>query len=443
VSYYAAMQWRVATKNPKGLCCMIPWEGLSDCYRDLARHGGIMSNNFLETWFIRQVKSNAYGLPGRAARNWGEDTIEGDLTPEELDMNTETIADEVLKARYTDDPFFATRELKLEDITIPFLSVGNWGSLGIHLRGNVDAFLRASSKLKYLRFLVGRHDLPFFYDEEVAVQLSFLNAFLKENDPDPYGWRSGKAPRVDMTIRKGDAGINNAALEKATFHRRIEDEWPIARTQYTRYYLHPSLSLSEHASPESGMVTYVAPNNFVNFTTAPFEKEVEITGHIVTHLNVSCSPNEQGQIPTDMDVFVCLQHFDKEGREIMYTDSSGNPASIIRGWLRVSLRAVNEKSPLHTHYLPRREYSRTSLLPVRAGEIYAVDIELWPTNVVIEVGETLALAIGAGDIKQPGAFTHISPIDRNEEELSGKNHIHFGPDHENFITLPIIPPKTT
>ena len=36
-------------------------------------------------WYARQVASNQYGLPGRAARNWGPDTVEGDLSAEELE----------------------------------------------------------------------------------------------------------------------------------------------------------------------------------------------------------------------------------------------------------------------------------------------------------------------------------------------------------------------
>src|SRR6187402_3433622 len=80
-------QWRVAALRPKGLAAVIPWEGMSDYYRDRCRHGGILSNKFIDFWWNRQVLSNQYGLPGRRARNWGPDTIEGDLTDEELKQN--------------------------------------------------------------------------------------------------------------------------------------------------------------------------------------------------------------------------------------------------------------------------------------------------------------------------------------------------------------------
>lgn len=87
VSYFAGSQWRVAARRPKGLAAIIPWEGMSDYYRDRCRHGGIFSNNFINFWWNRQVITNQYGRPGRAAANWGEDTIEGDLSQEELLAN--------------------------------------------------------------------------------------------------------------------------------------------------------------------------------------------------------------------------------------------------------------------------------------------------------------------------------------------------------------------
>lgn len=55
ISYYAGSQWRVAARQPKGLTCIIPWEGMSDYYRDRCRHGGIYSNTFVKFWWDRQV----------------------------------------------------------------------------------------------------------------------------------------------------------------------------------------------------------------------------------------------------------------------------------------------------------------------------------------------------------------------------------------------------
>lgn len=47
VSYYAATQWSVAARRPKGLAAIVPWEGFSDYNREAVRHGGILADQFI------------------------------------------------------------------------------------------------------------------------------------------------------------------------------------------------------------------------------------------------------------------------------------------------------------------------------------------------------------------------------------------------------------
>ena len=48
VSYLAITQWRIAELNPPHLCCINPWEGFSDLYREYGHHGGIPETNFVK-----------------------------------------------------------------------------------------------------------------------------------------------------------------------------------------------------------------------------------------------------------------------------------------------------------------------------------------------------------------------------------------------------------
>ncbi|KAL2161059.1 hypothetical protein VTH06DRAFT_8772 [Thermothelomyces fergusii] len=452
VSYYAGSQWRVAARKPKGLAAIIPWEGMSDYYRDRCRHGGILSNGFIKFWWDRQVVTNQYGRPGKAASNWGPDTIEGDLSEEELAANRRDQTMDNQKHRFLDEAYYASREYDLGDIKVPLLSVGNWGGILLHLRGNVEGFVHAGSELKYLRMITGRHDLPFYDDDEVAVQLSFLDAFLKGDDR--VGWsQPGRVAPVSLAIRKGNVGFGSPDAEKA-FPRRDENEWPLARTRYTRYRLAPDLSMrpSDPASraPEQTetKLTYRAPGTirsprFVQFATPPFEHETEITGHIVAHLSVSASADRQtcATTPSDIDLFLTLRHVGADGREVWYTGTAGDPVPATKGWLRTSLRRVDAAHRLHRAWLPRRGYRAGDVRGVVAGEVYAVDVEVWPTCVVVEAGGRLVLEVSSGDTQGSGIFVHDDPVDRSPEVFQGLNHIHFGPQFENYITLPIIPPR--
>ncbi|KAJ5681831.1 uncharacterized protein N7477_001771 [Penicillium maclennaniae] len=445
ISYFGATQWYAAARNPKGLAAAVPWEGFSDLYRDMGRHGGILSNTFQSAWWKRQVASNQYGLPGKASRNWGPDTVEGDLEEDELRANRIEQPALAPQYRYADDKIFASMDCKLENIKIPILSVANWGGILLHLRGNVQGFIRAGSEFKYLRFIAGRHDLPFYYDEEVEVQRSFLDAFLKGEDR--YGWsQKGAVPPVDLLLRKGDVGYNNPKAEQ-TFARRSEQEWPIARTEYTKLFLQYDGEMLFKNPANAGLLrkSYDAlgtgqSSDMISFTTPPFERETEITGHMVAHLNVSVSKSPNGPIPSDLDLFISLRHISAHGSEILYTGTTGEGAPVTKGFLRVSMRKTNPDHPLHRPWLPYREYRLVDVLPVIADEIYSVDIELWPTNVVVEAGNRLTLEVSSGDTAGTGMFNHNDPIDRPGSVFEGQNHIHFGPDHVNHITLPVIPP---
>lgn len=419
ISYFAGSQWRVAARRPKGLAAIIPWEGMSDYYRDRCRHGGILSNEFIRFWWDRQVGSNQYGKGGRAARNWGPDTLEGDLTEEELEANRQDQNIDNAANYYRDQPYYASKEYNLEDIEVPVLSVANWGGILLHLRGNVEGYTHAGSNLKYLRFITGRHDLPFYYKEEVEVQKSFMDAFLKGEDS--VGWSvPGKVPPVDIVLRKGNVGHNNAKAEQ-TYERRTEQEWPLARTEYTQFYLTPDQKLVTEKPTDRQLqkLNYEALGSLekpqlVQFTTPPFEKETEVTGHLVAHLNVSLSQTnpDPAIVPSDIDVFATLRHIDPEGKEVHYTGTAGDPVPLCKGWLRVSMRKVNKEHRRHREWLPQRDYFSTDKLPVIPGEVYPVDVELWPTNVVVSPGGKLILEIASGDTQGCDRFKHTSPTDR-------------------------------
>lgn len=300
----------------------------------------------------------------------------------------------------------------------------------------------AGSQYKYLRCITGRHDLPFYMPEAVQLQKSFLDAFL--HGVDDAGWSTGKATRIELIIRKGNVPVNDTEAEKA-FPKRIEQAWPIPRTEYTRFYLGADHMLSEHRPLDEAIISYKAPSNVKNqqkvtFSTKPFEKEVEFTGHVVAHLNVSASPGDASDLPpSEIDLFLTLRHLNSRGDEILYTGSDGDGVPICKGWLRVSLRKINEQSNRHTFWHPHREYRSVDQQPVVSGEIYTVDVELWPTSVVMEAGDVLVFEVASGDTDGTGKFEHSSPVDRPHGKLSGLNLIHFGEETDNYVLLPRIP----
>lgn len=156
----------------------------------------------------------------------------------------------------------------------------------------------------------------------MTLQKSFLDAWLKGDDN--RGWLKGPnapggVPSVSLLLRAGNPGYNFTEAER-TFPRRTEKEWPISRTEYTHFYLNLDRTLTREKPSTAGKLNYKGfDGGPLQFKTAPFEKDTEITGHIIANLVVSIEFGEGGEIPKDMDLFVTLRHFDAEGSEIYYT----------------------------------------------------------------------------------------------------------------------------
>jgi predicted acyl esterase len=145
--------------------------------------------------------------------------------------------------------------------------------------------------------------------------------------------------------------------------------------------------------------------------------------------------------PRDIDLFLTLRHISPQGKEVFYTGTAGDPVPLCKGWQRVTLRKVNTDHSKNRPWLPHRDYFSTDVLPVIPGDVYSVDVEIWPTNVIIQEGGKLLLEVASGDTQGCGTFQHRGETDRAEEKFQGWNHIHFGNQWENYVTLPIIPRK--
>ncbi|HET7199291.1 MAG TPA: CocE/NonD family hydrolase [Burkholderiales bacterium] len=432
ISYYASNQWRAAASRPPHLAAICIWEGWNDAYRESARHGGIICS-FRKNWQDMQVKTVQHGQGERGAKS----RVTGDLvcgpetlSPQELEKNREDMWHSFLSRELWDD-YYAERSPDLSGIAVPLLSAANWGGQGLHTRGNFEGFVGAGSKQKWLEAHGGSHWAPFYTDYGVALQKRFFDHFLKGLD---NGW--DRQLRVQLQVRHPG--------EK--FVLRHENEWPLARTQWTRFHLGmDGLSLSRHPSNE-GFVTYSASGEGVTFSMPPLEREMEITGPSALKLFVSSST-------VDADIFAVLRVFDPEGREVSFQGALDPKTPIGQGWLRASHRKLDpERSlpyrPFHTH---------DEKQPLVPGEIYELDVEIWPTCIVVPKGWRVALTIRGKDydhggeaasltnMKNPmrgcGPFIHDDPSDRPMSIFGGEVTLHFGAKRQSHLLLPVIPAK--
>ena len=434
ISYYSTNQWRVAEMHPPHLTAIIPWEGQNDRYRDSSYHGGILSQ-FQEVWAKHQVVNVQYGRGEKARKNpnTGE-SVAGPITlsDEELAKNRVNAYEE-LKKHPLDDQWHRERSADLSKITIPFLSCANWGGQGIHPRGNFNAFIEAPAKQKWLEAHGDSHWSLFSSGYGLKLQKRFFDHFLKGID---NGW--DKTPRVMLNIRHPG--------EK--FVLRHENEWPLARTRWTKFYLDPAnLTLSPDPVAKEGTVTYEGLGNGVTFRLPKLDRDTEITGPLAAKLFVSSTTR-------DADLFLILRVFDPAGKELTFMGSTDPNTPIANGWLRVShRRLVPEKTQSYRPYHPHDRVE-----PLTPGEVYECDVEFVSTCIVVPAGWELALTVRGKDYEYEGelgefakkfhfatrgtgGMTHNDPDDRPKEVFGGKVTLHTGGGRGAYLLLPVIPPK--
>jgi uncharacterized protein len=429
ISYFGITQWLVAELQPPHLSAICPWEASSDYYRDCVYNGGILCT-FEGKWFPNHVKKVQHGVGERGARSrvTGE-PVSGPVTlsDDELAWNRVDLRQENLANKLATAPRFQERKVDYSKIKVPILSCGNIGGQCNHLRGNVEGYVQAASTKKWLELHGEEHWTWFYVPYGVELQRRFFDHFLKGVD---NGW--DEEPPVLLNVRSLDGYI-----------QRKEENWPLPQTQWARFYLDPSgMGLCRDANSANGYVTYDALGDGITYLSPPFEEETEITGHVKSKLFIASST-------TDADLFLSLRLFDPQGEEVTFIGSLDRNAPLALGWLRASHRKLDkalttEYRPLHTH---------DEIQPLAPNEVYELDVELWPTSIIVPKGYQLGLTVAGKDyenskpnarffdtqMKGCGPFFHDDPDDRPSEIFGGKVTVYAGANTGSYLLLPIIP----
>jgi putative CocE/NonD family hydrolase len=216
---------------------------------------------------------------------------------------------------------------------------------------------------------------------------------------------------------------------------RKEREWPLARTIWTNFYLRQNgrLETTAPGSEPADEYTYDPGNptpflvnsrelelslnedyrtvdterkDLVTYTTAPLEKDTEITGPMTATLWAAT----EGK---DTDWNVMLQHLYPDGRAERIQD----------GVMRARFRDG---------------FDRPSLL--KPGRVYKYDIDLWFTSRVIPAGHRLRVTVASAAFpKYDRNLNTGGDNERDTRYVVVRQRILHDTAHPSFVRLPIIP----
>ena len=325
ISYYGINQWHVASLQPPHLAAMCIWEGAADWYRDMTHHGGILCT-FWDNWYDMQVKTVQYGAGERGKRS----RVHGELVcgPEilsdaELAKNRSDFGGDI-RAHPLDDEYHRARSPVWSKVKVPFLSAANWGGQGLHPRGNFEGFVRAASKQKWLEAHGIEHWTHFYTDYGRELQLRFFDYFLhgKKN-----GW--DKQPPVQLQVRHIDR-----------FVERAENEWPLKRTKWTRFYLDPGGRFARRDKAAKKKVRAA----FRRHGRRRHLPDAAAGARDRDHRPVSALKLFVSSSTTDADIFAVLRVFSPDLKEVVFQGAIDPHTPIGQGWLRASHRTARQET---------------------------------------------------------------------------------------------------
>ena len=378
--------WKIAAAQPPHLVCLAAWEGQGDLYRESYCCGGIPNPNY-EANIVQEV----------ACKNYVEDTV------------TMVNKYPFMNAYYED------KAVKWANIKIPAYVTAGW--VHHHLRGSVEGFRRIRSPKKWLR-IHRDFEWPDDYRTENLEELRrFFERYMKNIH---NGWEF--TPRVRMDVM--DAYAYDIAV------RREEKEFPLARTEYRKVYLNAvGLDGSYDPFDNESETVYDGATGKVTFNFRVPE-DIEVSGFMKLRLWVECRGHD------NMDLFPWIMKAG-QNKEYIPIECIGAPFRGAWGFLRCSHRELHPKlatdfQPIHAHTGEER---------MKPGEVFPVDIEIYPHSRVWHKGEYISIQLAGRFIKT--VWFHDVAMNHDTDNGEGKHVIHTGGKYDSYLQVPVVPPKYT
>jgi uncharacterized protein len=395
ISYFAGTQMEAAVERPPHLKAIMPIAGTFDLYES-ATHHGLMSSGFI-TPFLFMIGMTS----GHTNKLWRSTLIDAMrallLTPGihkkfEMANGEAAIAglkvllklhhdphpwDDLWRAIAAEHPFrdawWEDRNLLplLDRVEVPVYLGCDWQNVPLHLPHTFAAYERLINSKHLQVAMMGPHGLAWPWESLHIEALAWFDRWLKEQDT---GILDG--PHFRYILPKSEGW-------------RTTDAWPVREAMHQAYALRANGGLSEDEG-EAGSRTYMNlgaglnrprasetdPPAFLHWTTSPLPHDLDLIGPIELRLDATCTAPDAAFIAVLQDV-----------------DENENAVNVTAGYLRASLRAVDEgASKPGAPVLPCRTFEAVPI-----GENVSYRIPLVPNARRFRAGHKLRLYLTTDD----------------------------------------------
>jgi len=438
-SYVGWTQWSAAPRGSRFLACMVPVVPFADVYHDIAYPGGAFQLSLCFGW-----GAGVGGLKIEPARlKEAFKYLPLNTWDEQGDKRVFFLRDWVAHPTYDDYWRARSVENRFDQISVPTLNIGGW--YDIFSKATLDdiARVRHGSTNRLARrnqFVVmgpwghgvgGQKlgDLDFGADAKLDVgrlQFQWFEYWLKDKETGVQDW-----PAVRLFVMGENIWRN-------------ESEWPLARTQFTPWYLHGAGKaatrggdgLLNSTTPEAeppDQYTYDSANpvptkggnNLVGtpigpfdqsavedradvlvYSSAPLDKAVEVTGPVKVVLHAASSAR-------DTDFTAKLLDVHPDGKAYNLCDG------IVRARYRES-------------------FTQPTL--IEPGKAYRYEIDLWVTSNLFKSGHRIRLEISSSNFPRFDRNPNTGHDFGVDAELAKADQtILHDREHPSRVLLPVIP----
>lgn len=456
-SYVGATQMLTAIAHPPHLAGICPYVTASNYHSNWTYQGGAFEQWFNESWtsglaqnaFDRDVSNRTNATKGMWELPLESYALFNGLTDGGAPVSLKSLAPYFLDwvAHPNEDAYWKqwSIEAHYSDITVPQLTVAAWydifqgGSLrnyvGVKTHGATDAARRG----QHLLVVIGGHagngpkigDVDFgpasHFDLD-AVTLAWYD-YLFKNAQNEF---AGKPVKIFVM------GANEW---------REEDDWPLARAQATKYFLHSTGKANSLRG--NGTLSTVAPtateppdeyvydpanpaptiggplccdaahmppgprdqrpaearDDVLVYSTAPLASDMEVTGPVTLELYAKSSAVDTDFTAKLVDVW-----------------PNGFAQNLTDGILRTRYRDSQEKPELIT-----------------PGQVYKLSIDVWSTSNLFKKGHALRLDVSSSNF--PRFNRNLNTGEDNgtgQRFVSATNTILHDAQHPSALTLPVV-----
>jgi hypothetical protein len=443
-SYSGKTQWMLAKENNPHHTAIVSYVAPADDFRDQTRYNGVPKLDLMYTWMMMM---DGRVNQSRAGWNWGAAMRHLPLVTldEAVGRTIPVWRESMTHDRY--DAWWAPRQMSgnYDRFDIPSFNVTGWyeGQLRGQTQNYVES-VKHSKRPQDHTLVIG----PWLHGVN-------RNRVVGERDAGPQSTIDLNKIRDEWLAYIMTGRPRPARTDNFLYFLPVRNEWrsaptyPIPGTAFTTYYLAsggsantlngdgllltrpgtggtdgftydpanpvPSVS-SRTAGARGGLPQGSVDNRTVEerqdvlvYTSEPLTTGVEVTGPVTATIYLSTDV-------VDTDVSVKLVD--------VYPD--GKAHNLTEGIARAKYR---------------NSYAKPELM--KAGQVYKVPVELFPTSNYFEPGHRLRIEVSSGDFPNFARNLNTANSDSDARMVVAHTRIHHSAEYPSAISLPIVPAGKT